>query len=249
MTASAVWTAEIEATLGRLRLDVCLSGDLRPVALIGPNGAGKTTLLRILAGARSPLRGKIEIGDVTIFDSEDGTDLAPEHRRVGYVPQGFGLFPHLTALGNVAFGVAADRSSESQRQAAEMLRHVGAAELEARLPIRLSGGEKQRVALARALIADPAMLLLDEPLAAMDPIARRRLRAFLASHLAQVRRPTLVVTHDLRDVKALDAFVYVLEGGRISQSGSWDDVASKPTSDFVAEFFDVQDRELSPGCE
>ena len=233
------WEVELAATVGTLRLEVGLAGGLQPVALIGPNGAGKTSLLRILAGARAPERGRFEVNGEMIFDTDNGVWLPPEARRVGYVPQGFGLFPHLSAVRNVAFGYRGGDKAQSEAAAREMLRSVDGAEVATRMPAALSGGEQQRVALARALIADPSMLLLDEPLAAMDPIARRRLRAFLSDHITQNRRPTLVVTHDARDVRSLDAFVFVLEAGRIVQSGEWSKVAEAPASEFVAEFFDL----------
>lgn len=227
---------------GDLHLDTHIEGDAAPVAIIGPNGSGKTTLLRVIAGAHRPGRGRIRVGDRVLFDSSTGVFLAPEERRVGYVPQGYGLFPHLTVLDNVAFGLAAGPGrtprAERRRTAAEILAEIECRHLARRYPALLSGGEKQRVALARALLPAPEMLLLDEPLAAMDVAARRGLRGYLARHLARRRRPAVVVTHDPRDVHALSPpTVYVLERGKVVQSGPPGRLAADPATDFVGEFF------------
>ncbi len=235
------WRAKIRVGVGRLELDVELQGDRGPVALVGPNGSGKTTLLRTIAGAHRPLAGRIELGDRVLYDSTRGVDLPPEERRVGYVPQGYGLFPHLRVVDNVAFGWrrgSAGNGREPGRAAATgLLARLGCEHLAHRWPGSLSGGEQQRVALARALMIDPQILLLDEPLSAMDAAARRSLRAYLATHLAERGSPALVVTQDARDVTALGATVFVLEGGRIVQSGSAEALAAHPATDFVAEFF------------
>ena len=235
------WHARVQLRLGEMDLDVDLSGDARPTALIGPNGSGKTTLLRTIAGAHRPAAGQIRLGDRLVFDGESGLDLPPEERGVGYVPQGYGLFPHLSVLDNVAFGwrSASRREPPLRRRqaAAEILDRLGGAHLSARSPSKLSGGEQQRVALARALMIDPHILLLDEPLAALDAPARRRLRGFLSGHLNARKRPAVVVTHDVRDVLALDALVVAVEDGRVVQQGSADALAAEPATDFVAEFF------------
>ena len=236
------WSVRARARVGRLHLDADIEGGAAPVAIIGPNGSGKTTLLRVIAGALPAERGCIRVGDRVLFDSEAGVSLAPEHRRVGYVPQGYGLFPHLTVLDNVAFGLAAGpgraRRAARRRTAAQVLAEIECAHLAHRQPAMLSGGERQRVALARALVPAPEMLLLDEPLAAIDVAARRGLRAYLARHLAQRRQPAIVVTHDPRDVHALGpAQVHALEGGTVVQSGPPDRLAAAPATEFVAEFF------------
>ena len=236
------WSVRVEARPGGFHLDACIEGDAAPVAVIGPNGSGKTTLLRVIAGACRADRGRIRVGDRVLFDSRAGVFLAPEDRRVGYVPQGYGLFPHLTVLDNVAFGLAAGpaRASRADRHriAAGILDEIDCGHLARRYPAMLSGGEKQRVALARALLPAPEMLLLDEPLAAMDVAARRGLRGYLARHLARRRQPAIVVTHDPRDVHALSPpAVYALERGKVVQSGPPDRLAAEPATDFVAEFF------------
>lgn len=235
------WQVRARTRLGSLSLEAELSGDTRPVVLAGPNGAGKTTLLRIIAGALAPDAGLVRLGDRTVLDTAAGLDLPPEERRVGYVPQGYGLFPHLDVADNVAFGLLAasprpDR--QARREAAgEMLERMGCRELAGRDPASLSGGEQQRVALARALITEPDMLLLDEPLSALDAIARRKLRGFLAERLGALGRPTIVVTHDVRDARALGADIVFLEAGRVVQCGAIDRVEAAPATDFVGEFF------------
>ncbi|MDE2654004.1 MAG: ATP-binding cassette domain-containing protein [Gemmatimonadota bacterium] len=238
------WSVHVQASAGAFHLDACVEGEAAPVVIIGPNGSGKTTLLRVIAGAYQARSGRIRLGERVLFDSETGISIAPEERRVGYVPQGYGLFPHLTVLDNVAFGLVggAQRRARSERRriAAELLADVKCSHLAPRHPATLSGGEKQRVALARALLPVPEMLLLDEPLAALDVAARRGLRAYLARHLARRTRPAIVVTHDPRDVHALGSpAVYALEEGRVVQQGPARHLAAHPGTAFIAEFFGV----------
>ncbi len=236
------WSVDVEVRAGSFHLDACIEGGRAPVVVIGPNGSGKTTLLRVIAGAYRPRAGRIRLGDRTLFDSAAGISLAPEERRVGYVPQGYGLFPHLSVLDNVAFGLAGGsrrvNGTERRSTAAEILAEMQCGDLARRYPVTLSGGEKQRVALARALLPAPEMLLLDEPLAAMDVAARRGLRAWLALRLDRRAGPAIVVTHDVRDVHALGSPVVVaLEGGTVVESGPAAALAARPETEFVAEFF------------
>ncbi len=239
--STASWSVEIVVRAGAFRLAARMRGAAAPVAVIGPNGSGKTTLLRTIVGALAPESGRIEVAGSVLFDAEREIALPPEARRVGYVPQGYGLFPHLAVADNVAFGVpaAAARSrAERRRLALDTLAEMGCDGLANRYPATLSGGEKQRVALARAVMARPAILLLDEPLAAMDPAARRKLRASLARRLLHGQRPAIVVTHDARDVYALGRpRVYALEGGGIVQRGTPQELATAPATEFIAEFF------------
>lgn len=236
------WEARVRARAGAFELDATVAGEGAPVVLIGPNGSGKTTLLRVVSGGHAPLSGRIRVGEHVLYDSEWGVCLPPEERRIGYVPQGYGLFPHLSVLDNVAFGLSAARPRQSRVRrrsaAAALLEEIDSEHLAERLPPNLSGGEKQRVALARALLSDPDLLLLDEPLAALDAATRRDMRGYLARHLAARGKPALVVTHDARDARALEApAVYALERGVVVQRGSPADLAARPASDFVREFF------------
>lgn len=237
----ANWHVAARARLGQLELDVTMHGGARPLALIGPNGAGKTSLLRMVAGALRPREGRIEIAGRPLFDAQRGIDVPPEQRRVGFVPQGYGLFPHLRVIDNVAFGLAASGRLTSQRRerrraAQQALARLDCGQLAHRFPAELSGGEQQRIALARTLVTEPTMLLLDEPLAAMDAGARRRLRRALAAHLGEQKCPAIVVTHDVRDVMALNAEVCVLDKGRVVQTGDLETLRAAPCNDFVAEF-------------
>ncbi|MBT2233285.1 ABC transporter ATP-binding protein [Nonomuraea sp. NEAU-A123] len=200
------------------------------VALLGPNGAGKTTALRALAGL-TPLSD----GQITL----DGLPLhaqAAEERPIGMVFQDYLLFPHLTALDNVAFGPRCHGASkaEARRTAAALLERVGLADRAAAKPRQLSGGQAQRVALARALAVHPRLLLLDEPLAALDAHTRLEIRSQLRRHLADFDGATVLVTHDPLDAMVLADRLIVIENGAIVQQGGPAEVARQPRTDYVA---------------
>lgn len=239
---TATWSAQVKTSLGDFELDVSiLANHGETLALIGPNGSGKTTFLRSLLGAIPNRSARIVVSGRVLESTADRIDLPIEQRRIGYVPQGYGLFPRMSVLENVAFGLsvgegAASRASREEK-ALEMLAALSSRELASRDVRSLSGGERQRVALARALIIEPAMLLLDEPLAALDPTTRRKIRASLAERLEAFGAPVIMVTHDARDVVALNAHVCVLEQGRVIQSGTLDEVRVAPSTPFVEEFF------------
>ncbi len=237
----ARWEVSVQMQLGALELCVEMAGE-GVVALVGPNGSGKTSLLRTIAGAYHPARGKLILGSRTLFDTASGVFVPPEHRRIGYVPQGYGLFPHLRVVENVAFGLRSRELTREQRRAAACasLEQFGCSHLADRYPARLSGGEQQRVALARAAIVDPELLLLDEPLAALDASARRTMRSTLAREIRARETPAIVVTHHAADVQALAGHVFVIEAGRVVQSGPPDDLREHPATAFVAEFFQTQ---------
>jgi ABC-type sulfate/molybdate transport systems ATPase subunit len=228
----------VSARAGALALEVRLSADARPLVVVGPNGAGKTSLLLAILGIVRPHAGRIACGGAVLFDGEAGVEVPPEARGIAYVPQDYGLFPHLSAADNVAFALAcAPRPpprAERQARALAALREVGAEALAARRPAVLSGGERQRVALARALARPPRALLLDEPFAALDPDARDELRAFLADRLRALGRPALVVSHDVDDARALGARLAVMEGGALVQQGTLDELARAPATPYVA---------------
>jgi len=230
------WQVELRGRLGGLVMDVSFEAGDGPTILVGPNGAGKTTVLRAIAGADMGLRGQVRLHGRTLLDTTAGTCLPPEARRIGYVPQGLGLFPHMSALDNVAFGCG--RGPAARQRAHAVLERLDALPLAGRRPHELSGGERQRIALARALAIEPAGLLLDEPLSALDVGQRRRTRAFLAEHLRQAGRPALVVTHDLRDVIAIAGEIVVLEAGRVTGRGRVDALAGAPPTEFVAELLE-----------
>jgi molybdate transport system ATP-binding protein len=215
----------------RFRLDVDLAVEAgEVVALLGPNGAGKTTALRALAGLTALTGGHIDL------DGGPLHTLAAEDRPIGMVFQDYLLFPHLTALDNVAFGPRCHGASKSdaRRTAAAWLRRVGLAEHAATKPRRLSGGQAQRVALARALAAGPRLLLLDEPLAALDAHTRLQIRSELRRHLADFDGVTVLVTHDPLEAMVLADRLVVVEDGAVVQQGTPAEVARRPRTDYVA---------------
>ncbi|MGW6441591.1 ABC transporter ATP-binding protein [Lentzea sp. NPDC055074] len=227
--------AELRVTRGNfdLALDLTIApGEV--VALLGPNGAGKSTALRALAGLSPLTSGSITLGEST-WDGPDAF-LHPEDRPVGVVFQDYLLFAHMSALENVAFGLRArgTRRAEARARAATWLDRVGLAEYAQRKPRGLSGGQAQRVALARALATGPSLLLLDEPLAALDASTRLQVRSELGKHLAEFGGHTLLVTHDPLDAMVLADRLVILEHGRAVQQGTPSEVARQPRTDYVA---------------
>ncbi|MFK4023051.1 ABC transporter ATP-binding protein [Streptomyces albogriseolus] len=224
--------AHLVVERGSFRLDIALTaapGDV--VALLGPNGAGKTTALRALAGLAPLTGGRLRL---------DGTDLArtpPESRPVGVVFQDYLLFPHLTALDNVAFGPRCRGAGkgEARARAAAWLERMGLAGHAGAKPRRLSGGQAQRVALARALATEPRLLLLDEPLAALDARTRLEVRARLRRHLADFEAVAILVTHDPLDAMVLADRLVVVEHGRVVQEGAPADIARHPRTEYIAQ--------------
>jgi molybdate transport system ATP-binding protein len=234
--------AELGLTLGRLELEVELAvGTGELVVLLGPNGAGKTTLLRALAGLVALDHGRVVLDGEVLDDTGSGTHVATERRPIGFVFQDYLLFPHLSALENVAFGPRARglAGAEARRRAAVWLERVGLAGDTGSRPRALSGGQAQRVALARAMVSDPRLLLLDEPLAALDAASRTEVRRDLRRHLASFDGTRLLVTHDPLEAVALADRLVVLEGGRVTQTGTPDQVSAQPRSRYVAELVGV----------
>ena len=206
-------------------------------AVVGPNGAGKTTLLRALAGLRPVSAGRIALDGAVLDEPATNTYVPPERRPVGVVFQDNLLFPHLDALENVAFGLRARGQGRSHARAvaADWLERVGLAGREHARTSELSGGQAQRVALARALAPEPALLLLDEPLAALDATTRNEVRRDLRRHLATFPGIRLLITHDPIDAAVLADHVIVLDEGRIAQSGSPAEITARPRTRWVAE--------------
>ena len=198
------------------------------VALVGPSGAGKTTVLRAIAGLVEPRAGRIVCGGETWFDAERGISLAPDERRVGYVFQDYALFPHMTVRQNVEYA--------RRHRADEYLDRFQIVHLADARPGALSGGERQRVALARALARDPEVLLLDEPLSALDAHTKIEVRAELQRLLAGLGLPVLLVTHDFEDAAALAGTVGVLVEGHLRQTGTPRELVAQPADPFVASF-------------
>ena len=198
------------------------------VALVGPSGAGKSTVLRVVAGLLRPRRGNVALGDEVWLDTDTAVDVPPERRSVGLVFQDYALFPHLTVRRNVAFGGAA--------RVDELLERFRIAHLAAARPAQISGGERQRVALARALARAPRVLLLDEPLSALDAHTRATVRGELRDLLAELGLPTVLVTHDFEDASALADRVGVLVAGSLLQLAPPAQLVAEPADSFVASF-------------
>lgn len=225
----------------RLRSGFTLDADLRipldqarVTVLFGPSGSGKTTLLRLVAGLDHPDQGHLQFYDQLWFDSERGLSLPPQQRRADFLFQDYALFPHLTVRQNVEF------AARNPEKAGDWLARFGLTGLSARLPRSISGGEQQRIALARALAAEPALLLLDEPLSALDAQTRTRLRHQLRQALVESGIPSLVVTHDRVEALALGDWIAVLVAGRIRQAGPIEEVFRHPADVAVAESVGVE---------
>jgi len=235
-------SAAVGVRLGTLDLELSFEvADGELLAVLGPNGAGKTTLLRALAGLLPLQRGRVVLDGTVYEDVETGLRLAPERRACGVVFQDYLLFPHLSALENVAFGLRSRGIGRRQARsrAAEWLERVGLRELSEARPAELSGGQAQRVALARALVTDPRLLLLDEPLSALDASLRPEVRRELVRHLSRFGGTRLVVTHDPLEAAALATRLLVVEQGRLVQSGTPAEVTAHPRSRYVADLVGV----------
>lgn len=228
--------AEVELRRGEFHLDVRIEvGPGEVLAVLGPNGSGKSTLLDVLAGLAKPDSGSVRVGDRILLDA--GVDVPPHRRDVGLLAQNALLFPHLSVLANVAFGPRAKgvRRAEADRVARRWLSEVDGTEFVDRKPTALSGGQAQRIALARALAADPELLLLDEPFAALDVDVAPALRGLMRRVLSTGKQlATVLVTHDPLDALVLSDRVVVLSDGHIVEQGPTKEVLSRPRTAFTA---------------
>jgi molybdate transport system ATP-binding protein len=223
----AALEAQLAVPLRSFELDVALRV-ARTTALVGPSGAGKSSVLRALAGLVRPRRGRIALGADVWFDADAGVLRRPEERSVGLVFQEYALFPHMSVRRNVAYGGGA--------RADELLERFRISHLADARPTELSGGERQRVALARALAREPGLLLLDEPLSALDAHTKAEVRLELQELLAELRLPTLLVTHDFDDAAALADEVGVIVDGSLRQVATPQELVAAPADTFVASF-------------
>jgi molybdate transport system ATP-binding protein len=223
----AALSADFRLRLRSFELSLELAVE-RTVALVGPSGAGKTSVLRVIAGLARPDAGRVELGTESWVDADRGVFVSPERRRVGLVFQEYALFPHLSVRQNVAFG--------GKQRVDELLERFRISHLASARPRELSGGERQRVALARALARDPGVLLLDEPLAALDAHTKAEVRVELEELLRALGLPTLIVTHDYEDAATLAETVGVLVEGKIRQIGKPEELVASPADPFVASF-------------
>jgi molybdate transport system ATP-binding protein len=204
------------------------------MALVGPSGSGKTTVLRAIAGLVAISSGHISVAGETWFSSEDGIARPPQERAVGLVFQDYALFPHLSALDNVAIALRSVSPTERPARAATLLARVHLEGLEGRRPSQLSGGQRQRVAIARALAREPSVLLLDEPFSAVDQMTREPLKRELSTLRASLEIPIILVTHDIGEALALADRVSVLHRGTTLATGTPDEVSLRPPSAMVA---------------
>ena len=239
---SVTLTAQIKLRLGTLGLHADL--DVKPgelLALLGPNGAGKSTVLRCLAGLAPIDSGRIVIDDVVVDDPASNTFVEPSQRSIGFVFQNYLLFEHMSVLENVAYGLRSRkiRKADARRVARQWLERVGLTDYAHEFPRALSGGQAQRTALARALAPDPRLLLLDEPLAALDTGTRSTVRRDLRRHLESFDGIRLLVTHDPIDASALADRVAIVDAGRIVQAGTLTEVTAHPRSRYVADLIGV----------
>ena len=216
-------------------LDVELEVSSGCLAIAGPSGAGKSTILRACAGLVRPQRGRVVCDGATWFDADAGVWVAPEDRACGFVFQDYALFPHMPAWQNVAYGMRGVPRAARRRAAEDLLERFGVAAADAH-PRSLSGGERQRVALARALATSPRVLLLDEPLAALDARTRAAAARELGAALREAAVPALLVTHDFGDAAELGDEVAVVDRGRVLQRGKASELAAAPATSFVADF-------------
>jgi len=228
---------------GRLTIDVRLSQALEPptvLILFGASGAGKTTVLRCLAGLEWPERGLIKFREETWLDTAAGVRLPPQQRALGYMAQDYALFPTHSVAGNIAFGLGSLTSGERQRRGIEVLTLLQLQGVENLRPAQLSGGQQQRVALARAIARHPRLLLLDEPLSAVDDPTRSSLCGELRGLLKRLAIPSVVVTHDWAEALALGDQMAVISEGRVLQVGMPQDVFSRPLNAEVARVVGVE---------
>ncbi len=243
----------LKLSLPGFSLDVEWAAAEGVVVLFGPSGAGKTLTLQCLAGLVRPAGGRIVVDGRVLYDARAGVDLPPQARRVGYVFQGYALFPHLTVRSNIAFGLRGSPPEERARRVGAIIARLGLEGLEERYPADLSGGQKQRVALGRALAIEPSLVLLDEPLSALDAPLRRALRDELRAILADWGVPAVVVTHDVAEAYQLGDWVIVYEAGRVSQAGPRRELLLRPASESVARILGYRNllrgvvSDVSPG--
>lgn len=229
-----------------IRADLGCSARRHPVTvLFGPSGCGKTTVLRCLAGLERPEEGSIQFESETWFNAGSGISLSPQQRGIGFVFQDYALFPHLTVAENIGYGLRAAPATERQRRVGEFLDRFRLVDVAQQRPRAISGGQQQRVALARALIRHPRLLLLDEPLAALDIRLREELRAELRQLLSASDIPVLLVTHDRAEALTLGDELVVMSDGAMRQSGPVLEVFNHPADAEVARI--VQVETLQPG--
>ena len=233
-------TLSLAKRLPGFQFDVAWQADEQVVALFGPSGVGKTVTLQCLAGLMRPDRGRIVVDGRVFFDSEAGIDVPPRARRLGYVFQGYALFPHLSVAKNVGFGLHGRSRRDRSRRVGEVIERLGLGGLEQSRPHELSGGQQQRVALGRALAVDPDLLLLDEPLSALDAPLRHALREELGRTLREWGKAAVIVTHDFTEAYRLGDRIVVYAAGRVIQAARRSELLWQPASETVARIIGIR---------
>jgi len=215
-------------------MDVSWQAGREIVVLFGPSGAGKSLTFQIMAGLVAPDEGHIQLGDAVFYDAQSDINRSPQSREIGYLFQHYALFPHMTTRENVLYGHRQPRSSEAAADFAAMLTRFHLEGLEQRYPGALSGGQRQRVALARALMRKPKVLLLDEPLSAVDLTVRRSIRTELKTLQRALGIPMVIITHDLGEALAMADQLIIYEHGRVVQAGTPEAIVQNPQNDIIA---------------
>lgn len=210
---------ELTKKLEKFTLEVKYQSESRKIAVFGASGAGKSTLLKLITGLQQPDSGRVKIADVVVFDSHKGISLKPENRRIGYVPQDGHLFPHLNVTNNLLYGFKRSKNPSSTINLKSVTQVLELTELLHRLPSKLSGGEKQRVALGRALLSNPRILLMDEPLAAIDFRLKRKIIPYLLKALEHFQIPVIYVSHSHEEVTQIAEEIIVLNQGQVIAAG------------------------------
>jgi len=236
----ALLDIRLRKRLPGFELDVAWTSEASVTTLFGPSGAGKTVTLDCIAGLLTADAGRVAVGGRVLFDAAAGIDVRPRSRQLGYVFQGYALFPHLSVLDNVAFGLRALPRRERHARARTVLERIGLAGFERRHPGDLSGGQRQRVALGRALATEPALLLLDEPFSALDAPLRHALREDLARVLADWGTAAVLVTHDFTEAYRLGDRIVVYDAGRVVQSAPRSELLWQPASESVARIMGIR---------
>jgi molybdate transport system ATP-binding protein len=219
-----------------LQIEFQSSKEAGAIALFGPSGTGKSLTLQVIAGLVTPQTGRIELGNQVFLDTSRHLMVPARHRRIGFVPQNYTLFPHLSVRDNILFGVRKRQKSEQEQRLQDLLSIMRLEGLEQRRPPQISGGQQQRVALARALITEPQLLLLDEPFSALDSIIRGRLQEELLSIRERFNLPMILVTHDLNEAYTLSEQIVVIEQGQVVQNAPREEVLFRPATEAVARF-------------
>jgi ABC-type Fe3+/spermidine/putrescine transport system ATPase subunit len=229
---------EIRKKLRDFELNIEFTLEKETMVIVGHSGSGKSATLRAIAGLLTPDEGRIEVDGQVFYSQDSKINVDPEHRGVGFLFQNYALFPHLTVLENVSYGLAARKvpKAEQIKRALDQLMALNIEEFRDSMPEELSGGQQQRVALARALVLEPNLLILDEPLSALDVTTRGKVRKELKKTLSSLQIPAIIVTHDYEDAISLGHKILVMDQGVVIQEGTPQELVANPRSAFVADF-------------